>query len=109
MFSFWWSRRYWSGSKEGCMASSVFTDHLKLAELCRRHHIVRLALFGSTLEGTAGPDSDVDLLVEFQPGMQPGLLRLASIEAELSGLAGGYRIDLRTVQDLSHHFRDDVR
>jgi len=79
-----------------------------LASLCRRHHIRRLSLFGSTLKGTHRPDSDVDLLVEFEPGREPGLLGLAGIEAALSILAGGRRVDLRTAQDLSRYFRDEV-
>jgi hypothetical protein len=83
-------------------------DHETLANLCRRHHIRRLSLFGSTLRGEGGPDSDVDLLVEFEPGKAPGLLGLAGIEAELSALLGERRVDLRTAQDLSRHFRSEV-
>jgi predicted nucleotidyltransferase len=79
-----------------------------LAALCRRHHIRRLSLFGSVLRGTDRPDSDVDLLVEFEPGKEPGLLGLAGIEGELSELLGGRRVDLRTPQDLSKHFRREV-
>lgn len=90
------------------MHRPIFPDRAALAAICHRHHIRRLALFGSTLKGTDRPDSDVDLLVEFEPGHKPGLLALAGIEAELSVLAGGRRIDLRTAQDLSRYFRDDV-
>ena len=90
------------------MAVPLFPDREALASLCRRHHIRRLALFGSTLKGTARPDSDVDLLVEFEPGQTPGLLRLAAIEAELSALLGGRKIDLRTAGDLSRYFREEV-
>ncbi len=79
-----------------------------LAEFCQRHHIQRLALFGSVLSGTATPDSDVDLLVEFKPGMAPGLIGIAAMEAELSNLYGGRKVDLRTASDLSRHFRDEV-
>src|SRR5258705_10860317 len=79
-----------------------------LADVCRRHHIRRLSLFGSTLKGTDGPNSDVDLLVEFVAGKEPGLLGLARIESELSPVFNGRRIDLRTPQDLSEHFRNDV-
>jgi len=53
----------------------------QLARFCRRQHIRRLSLFGSALSGTAGPDSDIDLLVEFEPGREPGLLGLATMEA----------------------------
>jgi predicted nucleotidyltransferase len=79
-----------------------------LAAVCRRRHICRLSLFGSVLKGVDRLDSDVDLLVEFVPGKEPGLLGLAEIEAELSTLLGGRRVDLRTPQDLSKHFRSEV-
>ena len=82
-------------------------DQEALARLCRCHHIVRLSLFGSVLKGRV-PDSDVDLLVEFEPDAIPGLLGLAAIEAELTALLDGRRVDLRTAQDLSRHFRDEV-
>jgi predicted nucleotidyltransferase len=82
-------------------------DRKTLARLCRRHRIRRLALFGSVLKGIDRPDSDVDFLVEFEPGAVPGLLGLAAIEAELSGLLGR-RVDLRTPQELSPHFREAV-
>jgi predicted nucleotidyltransferase len=90
------------------MMDHLFTDKAALAHLCRRHHIRRLALFGSRLTGTDRPDSDVDLLVEFEPGHAPGLLALAGIEGELSSLIGGRPVDLRTAQDLSRYFRDEV-
>lgn len=96
------------------MQKPLFPDPDRLAELCRRHGIRRLALFGSALHGTDRPGSDVDLLVEFAPQRLPGLLGLAAIELELSGLLGGRprldgrTLDLRTPEDLSRHFRDDV-
>ncbi|MGO9951217.1 MAG: nucleotidyltransferase family protein [Dissulfurispiraceae bacterium] len=83
-------------------------DHETLARLCTRHHIRRLSLFGSMLRGEDRPDSDLDLLVEFEPGKAPGLLGLAGIEAELSALLGEQRVDLRTARDLSRHFRSEV-
>ncbi len=83
-------------------------DQAALAELCRHRQIRRLSLFGSVLKGDDRPDSDVDLLVEFEPGAVPGLLALAAIEAELSTLLGGRQVDLRTAQDLSRHFRAEV-
>jgi hypothetical protein len=79
-----------------------------LASFCERHHIRHLSLFGSQLKGTARPDSDIDLLVEFEPDRIPGLLALASMELELSELLGGQRVDLRTAEDLSRYFRDEV-
>jgi predicted nucleotidyltransferase len=90
------------------MTEGLFADRNALSELCRQYHIRRLSLFGSVLKGTARPDSDVDLLVEFDPGRSPGLLGIARIEAELSALVGGRRVDLRTPQDLSRHFRSQV-
>lgn len=83
-------------------------DQAKLADFCRKHHIRKLALFGSILRDDFRPDSDVDILVEFEPAHVPGFLRLAAMERELSGLLGGRQVDMRTPQDLSRYFRDDV-
>jgi len=80
----------------------------QLARFCRKQHIRRLSLFGSALSGTARPDSDVDLLVEFEPGCEPGLIGLATMEAELAAILGEKKVDLRTPQDLNRHFRDQV-
>lgn len=80
----------------------------QLAGFCRDHDIRRLSLFGSTLAGTARPDSDIDLLVEFEPGREPGLLGLAAMEAELTAMLGGTKVDLRTPKDLSRYFREQV-
>jgi hypothetical protein len=90
------------------MKPRLHVDEAILARFCERHHIRRLSLFGSQLKGGARPDSDIDLLVEFEPGRIPGLLALASMELELSELLGGQRVDLRTVEDLSRYFRDEV-
>ena len=79
-----------------------------LAQFCEQHHIRRLSLFGSMLKGLHRADSDVDLLVEFEPGQVPGLLGIAGMEIELSELLGGRRVDLRTPLDLSRYFRDEV-
>lgn len=84
-----------------------FPEHA-LADLCRRNGIRRLSLFGSRLKGTFRPDSDVDLLVEFEPGSIPTLLDMARMERELSTLLGGLTVDLRTAEDLSRYFRDEV-
>ena len=79
----------------------------KIAEFCRRHHIRKLSLFGSVLHGDYRPDSDIDILVEFDPKHIPGLIRLAGMEHELSGILGR-RVDLRTPGDLSRYFREEV-
>jgi hypothetical protein len=78
-----------------------------LAEICRRHHIRKLSLFGSLLKGMARPDSDIDLLVEFEPEATPSLLTMAAIEIELSDLLSR-KVDLRTAEDLSRYFREEV-
>ena len=85
----------------------VHLDRSVLASFCRLHHIRRMSLFGSQLKGTAGPDSDVDLLVEFDPTHMPGLLAVAAMELELSDIVGR-KVELRTARDLSKHFRDEV-
>lgn len=90
------------------MPDRLFSDRAALAVLCRRHGIRRLSLFGSVLKGTARPDSDVDLLVEFEPDAKPSLFTLAAIEQEMSEQLGGRRVDLRTPQELSRYFRDEV-
>ena len=82
-------------------------DPERLADLCRRHGIRRLSLFGSVLDGTDGPESDIDLLVEFEPASIPSLFGMAAIELELSNLFGR-RVDLRTAAELSRYFRDEV-
>lgn len=90
------------------MTHNVFPNRDALDSLCRRHHIRRLSLFGSVLKETSRPESDVDLLVEFEPDAKPGLLTMATIEIELSHLLGGRKADLRTAEDLSRYFRDEV-
>lgn len=90
------------------MHPNLNLDETTLARFCEKHSISRLALFGSQLTGTAGPDSDIDLLVEFSSDATPGLLGIASMELELSSMLGGRAVDLRTSQDLSRHFRDEV-
>jgi predicted nucleotidyltransferase len=84
----------------------VEIPHDRIAELCRRHRIRKLALFGSVLRSDFGPDSDVDVLVEFEPGHTPGFGFIA-IQDELSTLLGR-RVDLNTANSLSRYFRDEV-
>jgi len=79
----------------------------KIAEFCRKHHILKLSIFGSILRGELKHDSDIDFLVEFDPKHIPGLIRLAGMEIELSEIIGR-KADMRTPQDLSHYFRNDV-
>ena len=76
--------------------------------LCQEHGIKRLAVFGSALREDFGPESDIDVLVEFETDRIPGLLSVAGIELELSELFSGRKVDLRTPEDLSPYFRQDV-
>jgi uncharacterized protein len=89
------------------MNAKIPIDREKIAAFCGRHHIRRLALFGSVLRDDFRPDSDVDVLVEFEPGHAVGLIRLAGMELELSDLLGR-KADLRTPADLSRYFRQEV-
>jgi len=79
----------------------------KIEVFCRKHHIRKLSLFGSVLREDFGPDSDVDVLVEFEQGQIIGLLRLAGIEIELSNILKR-KVDLRTPAELSRYFRQQV-
>jgi len=79
----------------------------ELERFCRENHIRRLALFGSVLGERFGPESDIDVLVEFEPGHRIGLFKVARMERELSERLGR-KVDLRTPADLSRYFRDDV-
>ena len=84
----------------------IAVSHDTIAAFCRKHHIRRLAFFGSVLRDDFGPDSDVDVLVEFEPRHIPGLA-FFGMERELSELLG-HRVDLSTPGFLSPHFRHEV-
>jgi predicted nucleotidyltransferase len=90
------------------MMVHISIDREGIAAFCRRHHIRRLALFGSVLREDFTPDSDIDVLADFEPGYLPGLFGIARMERELSTILEGRRIDLRTAEDLSRYFRDEV-
>jgi len=89
------------------LAPEVFVADDDLVSFCRAHGIQRLRLFGSALRGELRPDSDIDLLVEFEPGRSPGLVGLAALELELEAILGR-EVELRTPSDLSRYFRDAV-
>ncbi len=78
-----------------------------IASFCRGHHIRRLALFGSVLRDDFGPHSDVDVLVEFEPGHTPGW-EIVDIQDELSGLFGGRRVDMVNPKYLNRWIKDRV-
>lgn len=80
----------------------------KIVDFCRRHHIRKLSLFGSVLRDDFGPESDVDVLVEFEPEHVPGFIRLAGMEQELAELLGERKVDMNTPLCLSRYFREEV-
>ena len=80
----------------------------RIEAFCRRHHIRKLAFFGSVLREDFDARSDIDVLVEFDPDHVPGLIRLSGMELELSELLGGRKVDLNTAKTLSPYFRDEV-
>jgi len=89
-------------------SSNLKIPQKKLAEFCKRHHIKKLSLFGSVLRDDFRPDSDIDFIVEFEEGHTPGFFTIYDMENELSGLFAGRKIDLRTSDDLSRYFRNEV-
>src|SRR5690606_35827517 len=89
------------------MSTRIDIPRESIAEFCRRHRVRRLALFGSVLRDDFRLDSDVDMLVEFDPQACLGLFTLAAMELELSEILGR-KVDLRTPAELSRYFRDEV-
>ena len=85
----------------------IHIPQAKIAEFCQRHHIRKLSLFGSVLRDDFRPDSDVDVLVEFELGKTPGLA-IVKMQQELSEMLNGKEVDLRTPQELSRYFRARV-
>ncbi len=88
--------------------AAIPVPRAKITEFCRRNRIRRLALFGSVLRPDFTAESDVDILVEFQPGTSVGFFELYDMEEELSAAFGGRKVDLNTPQSLSKYFRDEV-
>lgn len=91
----------------GFVNVKVKVDRRRIGEFCRRHHIRRLSLFGSVLRDDFRPDSDIDVLVDFEPGQVIGL-RIIDIEDELSEILGGHKVDLVSEKYLNRHIRDRV-
>ncbi len=88
--------------------AAIAVDRDRITDFCRGHHIHHLSFFGSMLCDDFRPDSDIDVLVEFEPGREPGFIGLAGMEFELSELLGGRPVDMRTPEDLSRSFREEV-
>jgi len=89
------------------MSLPIEIDKEQIGSFCRKHHLTRLALFGSVLTDRFGPDSDVDVLFSYNPEHVPSLFQVARMERELSEILGR-KADMRTPEDLSRYFRDDV-
>jgi predicted nucleotidyltransferase len=93
------------------LGTAVPVPRQEIADFCRRHHIRRMCLFGSILRDDFRPEgaqpSDVDLLVEFEPGHTPGW-EIVDIEAELSGLFGGRKVDMVNPKYLNRRLKDRV-
>ena len=90
------------------MIKNIVIPQNSIAEFCRCHRIRRLALFGSVLRDDFRPESDVDVLVEFEPGIRVGFFKLYDLEQELSRILGGRKIGVSTRKSLSQYFRDQV-
>ncbi len=89
------------------MTPRIPIDEARIARICESHGIRRLALFGSVLRDDFGPESDVDVLVDFEPSQRVGFFALARMERQLGDIIGR-KVDLRTAADLSRYFRDEV-
>jgi len=80
----------------------------KIAAFCHSNFIKKLSLFGSVIHNNFGPNSDIDILVEFQPDHIPGFFKLARLRRDLSQIFNGRKVDLLTPEGISQYFRDDV-
>ena len=95
------------GSEPPSLENRLRFDRDRLAAVCRRHRVVKLSLFGSVLTDAFGPESDVDVLVDFQPGHTPGLA-ITNLEDELSAVFGGRPVDVVTERSLHRLIREGV-
>ena len=99
--------RFADERKRASMEPRIDIDKVRIADFCRKHHIVKLALFGSVLTDRFGPESDVDVLFDYDPEHVPTLFDVVEMEEELSEILGR-KTDMRTPKDLSRYFRDEV-
>ncbi len=99
-------RQKYAESPDGQIDTRFTIESKQLDSFCRRNHINKLSLFGSVLRDDFSPESDIDILVEFETGHVPGFA-IVGLEKELSDMLGR-RVDLRTAADLSRYFRDQV-
>lgn len=80
----------------------------KLTKFCKDNNIKKMSLFGSALTDSFNSESDIDLLVEFEEGLTLGIFKILKMEEEISSLLEGRKVDLRTPNDISRYFRDQV-
>ena len=85
----------------------IEVDRDLIAEFCRKHHLTKFAFFGSLLSDRFGPDSDIDVLFDYDQNYSMTLFRVVRMEREISDLLGR-KVDMRTAEDLSRYFRDEV-
>jgi len=85
----------------------IVVEEKQITQFCLKHHITKLAFFGSVLRDDFADESDIDVLIEFDPAHVPGLMRLVAMEEELSKILGR-KADMRAPGDLSRYFRDEV-
>jgi predicted nucleotidyltransferase len=90
------------------MTRSIHFPKEEIKEFCKRNHIRKFAFFGSVLRDDFTKKSDIDVLVEFEPGARVGFFELYDMEQELSGMFGGRKVDINTPKCLSKYFRDKV-
>ena len=104
-----WLRQLGFATQDWCdeLTVQIEIHEERIAAFCRANRVRKLWLFGSVLNDRFGPESDVDVLVEFEPGAKIGFLDMASMQIELTGLLGR-RVDLRTPAEISRHFRQEV-
>ena len=87
---------------------SLIINEGRIAEVCNKYHVRRLALFGSVLREDFDKNSDIDMLIEFDQSHVPGYFGLARVEREISDVLEGRKVDLRTPLELSTYFREKV-
>ena len=90
------------------MSIQIPVDKKRIEDFCRRNHIQRLSFFGSVLRSDFRPNSDVDVLIEFESGQIVGFIRLYEIEQELSSLLAGHKPDIVNPRFLNRRIRDRV-
>jgi predicted nucleotidyltransferase len=90
------------------MQPAIQVNKERLGEFCRSNHIAKLSFFGSVLRNDFSANSDIDVLIDFEAGHTPGLLRIVQLERELSSLLHDRKVDIRTSQDLSRYFRKQI-